>query len=113
MIIGTKDVNFSALKQACRDEESLRRFVSNLVPSPIAHIPAIVDNQKYFVALQVRSIQSLSWQKRKSLCESLLKGVRVKGVPDSFYDYNDLLLAIDSTAFSRYLEEEEDQDVTG
>lgn len=106
MIVGCKDVDFSALKQACRSDTSLQRFTLNLVPTPLRHIPAIIDNQKYFVALQVRSIQSFTWQKRKDLCEALLQGIRIKGVPDALYDYNDILLAIDSRAFEKYLQEE-------
>lgn len=32
---------------------------------------------------------------------------RINGVPDTIYDYSDLLLAIDSEAFERYLREED------
>lgn len=107
MIVGCKDIDFVELKHACRSEDSLLRFTLGLVPTPLRHIREIVDNQKYFVALQVRSIQSLTWQKRKDLCESLLHGARIKGVPDALYDYSDLLLAIDRVAFERYLQEED------
>lgn len=106
MIVGCKDIDFAALKRACRSETSLVRFVVDLVPTPLQHIPAIVDNQKYLVALQVRTIQSFAWQKRKDLCEALLQGVRIKGVSDTLYDYSDILLAIDSRAFAKYLQEE-------
>lgn len=106
MIVGCKDIDFSALKQACRNEDSLLRFTTGLVPAPLRHIPEVIDNQKYLVALQVRSVQSMTWQKRKDLCEALLLGVRIKGVPDALYDYKDLLLAIDNAAFERYLQEE-------
>ena len=107
MIVGRKDIDFTQLRQACRSEDSLLRFAISLVPTPLRHIPAIVDNQKYLVALHVRAIQSMPWQKRKDLCEHLLCGARIKGVPDMLYDYTDLLLAIDVEAFERYLREEE------
>lgn len=113
MIVGCKDIDFTELKRACRSEESLLRFTIGLVPTPLQHICEIVDNQKYFVALQVRSIQSITWQKRKDLCESLLQGVRIKGLPDAIYDYSDLLLAIDRDAFKRYLREEEERRAQG
>jgi len=105
MIVGRKD--FTKLKLACRSEDSLLRFTVDLVPTPLRHIREVVDNQKYLVALHVRSLQSLPWQKRKDLCEHLLHGARIKGVPDTLYDYSDLLLAIDSEAFERYLREED------
>ena len=41
------------------------------------------------------------------MCEHLLKGARIKGVPDAFYDYSDILMAIDRDAFERYLREED------
>lgn len=107
MIVGRKDIDFTKLKLACRSEDSLLRFTGDLVPTPLRHIREVVDNQKYLVALHVRSMQSLPWQKRKDLCEHLLHGARIKGVPDTIYDYSDLLLAIDSEAFERYLREED------
>jgi hypothetical protein len=110
MVVGCKEIDFAALKQACQSEEALVKFAVHLVPSPLRHIPAIISNQKYLVALQVRTIQSLPWQRRKSLCEYLLQDVVVKGIVDSIYDYNDLLMAIDCAAFQKYLEEEEKRD---
>ena len=107
MIVGCKYVDFASLKRACYSEDSLLRFTLALVPTPVRHIQEIVDNQKYFIALQVRSMQSLTWQKRKDLCEHLLQGARIKGVPDAFYDYSDILMAIDRDAFERYLREED------
>ena len=100
MIVGRKDIDFTKLKLACRSEDSLLRFTVDLVPTPLRHIREVV-------ALHVRSLQSLPWQKRKDLCEHLLHGARIKGVPDTLYDYSDLLLAIDSEAFERYLREED------
>ena len=80
MIVGRKDIDFTKLKLACRSEDSLLRFTIDLVPTPLRHIREVVDNQKYLVALHVRSLQSLPWQKRKDLCEHLLHGARIKGV---------------------------------
>lgn len=106
MIIGTKSVDFSALKKACSSVEALQAFTLSLVPTPLRHLESVIDNQKYFVALQVRAIQSLSWKRRKELCEGLLKGARIKGTPYAFYDYSDLLLEIDREAFQRYIRED-------
>lgn len=113
MIVGCKDIKFADLKRACVNDETLIKFAVGLVPTPLQHLPAIVDNQKYLVALQVRTIQSLPWKRKKDLCESLLQGVKVKGVPDTIYDYADILLAIDSELFSQYLEEEDRRNAEG
>lgn len=109
MVVGCKDLDFAATKRACKSAETLRAYALDTVPTPLRHIQAIVDNQKYLIALQVRAISSISWQQRKALCEALLEGVFIRGVPDAVYDYNDLLQAIDVSAFERYLREEEEK----
>lgn len=106
MIIGCKVVDIPSLKRACVSVDRLVTYATELVPTPLQHLTQIVDNQKYFVALQVRQLQSLPWRKRKELCEGLLSGIRIKGMPDGFYDYTDILLAIDKEAFVRYLRED-------
>ena len=105
MIVGCKDIPLNDLRRACSSHESLLSFALGLVPTPLRHLPQITDNQKYLVALYVRSLQSIDWQKKKYLCENLLMGVSVKGVSDVIYDYTDILAAIDPGAFKRYLEE--------
>lgn len=106
MLVGTKDVNFSDLKASCTNTESLRRFSDSLVPLPLLHLPEVVDNQRYLVALYVRQIKAFPWQRRKDLCEALLNGVHVRGVADYIYDYADILAAINIEKFNQYLEEE-------
>lgn len=106
MIIGKKDIPIGALKRASTSPEALIEFATELVPTPLRHIPEITDNQKYYVALLVRSTLSLSWDARTKLCAPLLEGVRIKGVPDTIYDYEDLILEIDPDAFMRYRKED-------
>lgn len=106
MIIGTKDIKIGELKRACNSEESLIKYACNLVPTPLRHIPEITCNQRYYIALLVRSMNFLTWDRRHRLCEALLRGVKIKGIPDSIYDYQDILLAIDVEAFERYMEED-------
>jgi hypothetical protein len=106
MLVGRKEIVFTDLKRACRSSDALQKFALSLVPMPLQHLSDIIGNQKYYVALQVRAIQSLTWKTKKQLCEDLLHGVRVKGIPTVLYDYEDILMAIDREAFARYLEEE-------
>lgn len=108
MIVGTKDIDYSSLKEACKRPEDVVRFAEELVPTPLRHLQEIRYNQRYIVALQVRSIQSFSWKKKQLLCDALLQGVRIKGVVDTLYDYTDLLREIDREAFDRYLKEDTD-----
>lgn len=113
MVVGCKDLDFSAMKRACRSPDALKAYALEIVPTPLRHIRAIIDNQKYLVALQVRGVASIPWQRRKALCEALLDGAYIRGVPDAVYDYNDLLQIIDVSAFERYLREEELRNAEG
>lgn len=108
MLVGTKDIQLDSLKAACRSPESLIEYACNLVPTPLRHIPAIVSNQRYYTALLVRSSTPFTWDRKHELCEALLKGVKIKGIPNTLYDYQDILVAIDVEAFERYLKEDAD-----
>lgn len=106
MIVGKKDIPLGALKRACTSSEALIAFATELVPTPLRHIPEITNNQKYYVALLVRSTLSLKWEVRTKLCAPLLEGVRIKGIPDAIYDYDDLIQEIDPEAFMQYRRED-------
>lgn len=105
MLVGTKQINSSELRKACKLGEDLVKYAMDLVPPPMRHIQAVVSNQKYLVALNVRNIIAIPWKQRKELCEYLLNGVYIKGVVDTIYDYKDILTEIDAEQFKRYLDD--------
>lgn len=103
MIVGTKDVEYSAIRAHCTDVETLSNYCEMLVPRIIRHDKRIVNNQKYYIAMIVRTMQSIPWNRRKELYEGLLRGVSVTGVINTIYDFNDVLNDIDIDKLARYI----------
>lgn len=91
MIVGTKHL-VDGLRENLNDLEA---YAISLVPPALRHVQSIVDNQKYLIALEVRSMISIPFKRRQMLCEDLLKGVRVTGSATELYDLEDLLDAVD------------------
>ena len=110
MIIGNKHIDFGLLRSACVDAETLTKYVVNMVPETIQHIPAIVDNQKYYAALHVRNFTDIPYYRRMELCNELLRGVKVRGTTNELYDYRDLLAAINVDQVVKLWENWERQD---
>lgn len=113
MIVGEKYLDLDALKKACVDSTTLINYTLSLIPTPVRHIRAIVDNQRYYVALHVRNFKHIPWYPRMELCNALLSGVRVQGVANELYDYKDLLAAINVETFQKLWEREEQKNVSG
>lgn len=100
MLVGKK-VDTDTVKQYCTTPEKLLEFTVGLVPEPIKHVRAIVDNQRYYVATIVRNIAYIPYARRMSLCNYLLTGVVVCGVCNEIYDYTDLLHSVDENVWRR------------
>ena len=83
----------------------LKDYCELLVPRVIRHQRAILDNQKYLVALYVRDFKSLPYTERKELYEGLLKDVSVTGIANTVYDFEDLLSNSNIEKLARYVRE--------
>jgi hypothetical protein len=103
MIVGTRVIPLSKLKEASHSPQALIEFSKELVPRPIRHIDAIVDNQRFLVAIALRKIKTIPYTKRSELCESLLQDVTVRGIVNELYDFEDLLRSINTDKLYRYL----------
>ena len=103
MLVGTKEINLEELKHKAVNYGTLDTYCMDLVPKYIQHVQAIVDNQKYLVALYLRRINSISFNRRVELCEHLLKDVRVTGVTSTVLDFNDIMAETDIEKLLRYI----------
>lgn len=96
MLIGSKRINEEKLRIASGSAESLRSFSDSLVPKPFDKVPAIVMNQRYFVALTYRSLKGVRLYKNKGpIIENFLDGVKVNGKMNTIGDIEDLLTEVD------------------
>jgi hypothetical protein len=107
MIVGTRIVPLGRLNEASRSVQSLIEFSRELVPRPIRHIDAVVDNQRYLVAVTLRKVKSIPYSKKSELCDGLLEGVTVRGVVNEIYDFEDLLRSVNTKKLHKYLFERE------
>lgn len=105
MIVGSKDIDQHELLSNCKDITLLRDYCVRLVPRVLRHNMAIMNNQKYLVALYVRNFHSIPYATRKDLCEQLLEGVSVTGLVSEIYDYEDLIMSVDIEKIIRYVKE--------
>lgn len=103
MLVGCKDIDFEELKSAALNKQSLEHYAVSLVPRCLRHINAIVDNQKYLVALYLRDMKSIPYVTRKLRCEELLKGTSVTGVINTITDFDDILMKVDMDTLVEYL----------
>lgn len=108
MIVGTKDIDLEELRRSAKDATSLINYAESLVPRVLRHHVAIVNNQKYLVALYLRNMNSIPYKRRINLCEELLAEVSVTGVINTIIDFNDILTSINIDELIDYLEVSED-----
>lgn len=105
MIVGTKYIDQAELLKHCMNLQMLKDYCELLVPRVVRHQRAILDNQKYLVALYVRDFKSLTYTDRKELCEGLLKDVSVTGIANTIYDFEDLISNSNIEKLARYIRE--------
>lgn len=107
MIVGTRDIDRASLMRACSSIQAVEEFAINLVPLYLRHIDAIVNNQKYIVAIVLRDLKGVPYMTKKNLAENLLEGVVVKGTLSTVIDAEDLLTNIDMNKIFKELFREE------
>ena len=80
MIIYTRDLDFNKVCTIVNSHGNLVRYVENLVPTWARCFPHIVDNQRYYVAMQLRSILQVPFKVRKAYVEELCNGLSLRGL---------------------------------
>lgn len=91
MIIGTDKLNYDELKLFLTEPTSLITYVDNTVPCWARHIPHIIDNQRYYVAIHIRNVLSIPYKVRVSAANVLIENIRVQGVVTTFTPITDIL----------------------
>lgn len=107
MVVGTCNVKTEDCLKFINNPTGLISYVEELVPIWARHIPSIVDNQRFYVALHLRNSLSLPYKTRMSLAEPLLKGIKIRGVMSSFTPISSILDVCDKEALIKMLEQQE------
>lgn len=106
MLVGCRSIPSEQIQEALTVSQ-LKRLAVNSVPLLFRHIPAIVNNQKYLLALEVRKMYKGDYNKWHPLCTGLLEGVTVTGSVHDIYTCYDLLQECDMSIIEKFIEKEE------
>lgn len=105
MLVGMVNITKADIESA-HDVQGLKDMALRMVPKMFQHRKEIVDNQKYLIALKIRSLYGYDYNKWAPLCEGLLEGVRVTGSIHDLYTCQDLLYECDTDMIDKFLEKE-------
>jgi uncharacterized protein (DUF488 family) len=103
MVIGKKDIDYEKLRMSLGNSTSIVQYAIDMVPRCIRHVEPIVFNQRYYVALMLRELNSIPYETRKQRCEDLLKGISISGVINNIVDFEDILLCVDMDQLIQFL----------
>lgn len=107
MLVGTKVIPRDKLKEACKSKEDLEAFAISLVPRVLRHVDSVINNQKYLVAVEIRSLRGLLFLEKKHLTESILEGVYITGSINTLIDMEDLLISTNADLLFKEVFKEE------
>lgn len=106
MIVGTTNIDYETVYLYTSAPEGLVDYAKNLVPLWARHIPGIVDNQRYLVALHVRKMLTIQFYTRKSMTDALIKDIKITGIINQFISIYDILECCDTKKLLEMLERE-------
>lgn len=105
MVIGTNSLNFDVIKTFVNHPEDIVAYCDNTVPLWAQHVDAIIKNQRYFMAINIRNMLTIPFRDRQRLIDYLTKGVTIKGVVTEFVCITDVVEACNKKQLLRVLEE--------
>lgn len=98
MLIGTDQIDYKELYKRVNNPEELVTYVETLVPVWANHIHAIVYNQRYFTAVQIRNMLQIPYKTREACTDALLDGISINGVMNGFVPITDVIEQCDKEA---------------
>lgn len=106
MVVGN-DIDRVSLVRASSSLERLEAYCVSLVPKCLRHIDALINNQKYFVALELRNIKTIEFKKRNKLANELIKDIYVSGTFDEVIFVSELFQYANMDTVFQYIFREE------
>lgn len=91
MIIATDNLNYEVIKAYIGNTDGLICYVESLVPKWLRHVTPIVHNQRYYVAIHLRQLQSIPFKEREKMVNALVSNIRLQGAMDCFFTIDVIL----------------------
>lgn len=98
MIIGSDVFKPEVIKKFVHNPEDIVAYSDSVIPLWARHIPNIKNNQRYFFAVKVRGMLTLTYKQRKSLIDRLIDGVQISGSMRQFISIDNIIAACDRDA---------------
>lgn len=105
MLIGDNTIHFETLKSFTHNKKALVDYVEGLVPKWAKHIPGIVDNQRYYIALHLRNVKTIDYTTKMEMVEALVDGIHVRGSAKGFVTIHDVIERTNKQALIEVLRE--------
>lgn len=100
MLVGTKTIDHSRFNKI-KSVSQLERLSISLVPEVLRHLPYVIDNQKYIVALYFRKYSDLPFKRKKELLDEFTKNLAIKGSITNITSFEDILFEADVDVLMR------------
>ena len=100
MIVGSTKVNFDELRHYIGKPLELVAYAESLVPTWARHMKPLLGNQRYYLALHVRKMLTLSYQQRKVMTDALTNGIKLHGNLSEFVSITEIVQSCDLEVLS-------------
>lgn len=109
MIIYTRDIDYSNIDALVATPERLVTYVKRTVPMWCKCIPGIEDNQRFYTALQVRTLLHIPFKTRRAAMAALCDGIKLTGLTTACITLQEVLDACDSASLRALVERQYEQ----
>lgn len=106
MVVGCSSINFDELRKHLGSPESVLGYTLSLVPTWAKGIKGIEDNQRYFIALHIRKMLSIPYNKRKELTDALVNKICITGISSTVTSITDIVEHCDKEILADLLRSE-------
>jgi hypothetical protein len=105
MIIGDAKIDYENLKRFVGRPDDLVTYAENQVPIWARHIKCLAQNQRFYIAIHLRGVLTISYKVRMELVNALVDGIIIKGVISTFTPINDIIDTCNKEALIAMIEQ--------
>lgn len=104
MLVGSTDLNFAEIKKFVGRPLDIVAYATSLVPIWARHMDVLVNNQRYYLAINIRNMLSIPYKQRDELVKILTANIRIAGVITGFTPITELVDNCDKDKLIQMLE---------
>lgn len=105
MLIGSDNIDYNKITSMINDIPGIIAYVESMIPAYARHLPYIVMNQRYYVAIHIRDMLHIPYKVRMEAASALISGITIFGVITSFTPIKTLFECVDANVLIKMLQE--------